>query len=282
MECPSPNQFPSRWRRLVHAQVVAGAFGTRSAAALRMHTATPAKGIRSSARPLVSILEGGPLIGIDGPWWYLLHRDAAGDLRDGLLERPSPNRIPLRWSRHVHAYVVAGAFGTRSAATLSVHDTAPAKGEQSFARPPFSIYEGLSPLGGIGQGWRSLRRDPVGDLGGGPLEWPSPNQIRSSARPLVSNYVDVSPLDGDGGRLPSAGATRQVSRAALLTFRRRLLVCERPPWARTHRLGKIIFAPSSYVVGESSVGIAGRLIHVNRPSHCTDTQGWNDCHRLLR
>ena len=64
IECPSSNQIPPSWRRLVHAQTVAGAFGTRSAAALRMHIAAPAKGERSSARPLFSFLEGSMVHGI--------------------------------------------------------------------------------------------------------------------------------------------------------------------------------------------------------------------------
>ena len=64
IECPSSNQIPPSWRRLVHAQTVAGAFGTRSAAALRMHIAAPATGERSSARPLFSFLEGSMVHGI--------------------------------------------------------------------------------------------------------------------------------------------------------------------------------------------------------------------------
>ena len=111
-----------------------------------MHIASPATGEWCSARPLFSSFEDGTLIGFDGPSWHVLRRDAAGDLHDELLERPSPNRIPLRWSRQVHAYAVAGAFGTRSAAAMSVYGTAHAKGEQSWARPHFSMREEASPL----------------------------------------------------------------------------------------------------------------------------------------
>ena len=90
---------------------------------------------------------------------------------------------------------------------MSVYGTAPAKGEQSWARPHFSIREEASQLGDCGYWWRCLFRDADGDL--------------------VSNYLDVSPID-------------RVSRVALLAFRRRSLDIERPSWARAHVLKKII------------------------------------------
>ena len=129
-----------------------------------MHIASPATGEPCSARPLFSSFEGGPRIGFHGPFWYILRRDAAGVLHDELLERPSPNRIPLRWSRQVHAHVVAGAFGTRSAAALRMHIETPAKGERSSARPLITIFEG-SPLPGIDcLWWYLLRRHAAGVL----------------------------------------------------------------------------------------------------------------------
>ena len=126
IECPSSNQIPPSWRRLVHAQLAAGAFGTRSAAVLRMHIASPAKGERSSARPLFSSFKDGQLVGIDGPWWYLLRRDADGVLQwrisdGGLIEYPSPNQFPPSWRQPVHARLAAGALGTRSATKLGMH-----------------------------------------------------------------------------------------------------------------------------------------------------------------